>query len=89
MYETVFMNGKQKRIRRAPTVDGLPVDEFIRRNADPIWLHQNEMWTLMEGCGLQGGLHDVAGTEPGAPGVLLQQGQEVFWAVDDDAGAVF
>jgi len=20
------------------------VDEFIRRNADPIWLHQNEMW---------------------------------------------
>jgi len=24
------------------------VDEFIRRNADPIWLHQNEMWEYME-----------------------------------------
>ena len=48
MYETVFINGKQKRVKRAPTIDGLPVDEFIRRNADPIWLHQNEMWDLMD-----------------------------------------
>ncbi len=48
MYETVFLNGKMKRIRREPTVEGLPVDEFIRRNADPIWLHQNEMWELIE-----------------------------------------
>lgn len=44
----VFMNGKQKRVPRPPTIDGLPVDEFIRRNADPIWLHQNEMWELIE-----------------------------------------
>ena len=48
MYETVFINGKQKRVRREPTVEGLPVDEFIRRNADPIWLHQNEMWELID-----------------------------------------
>ncbi|MEI8311162.1 MAG: hypothetical protein WCH98_10435 [Verrucomicrobiota bacterium] len=40
----VFINGKQKRIRREPTVEGLPVDEFIRRNADPIWLHQAGDW---------------------------------------------
>jgi hypothetical protein len=25
----------------------MPVDEFIARNADPIWLHQNELWELM------------------------------------------
>jgi len=25
-----------------------PVDEFIRQNADPIWLHQNEMWEYIE-----------------------------------------
>jgi hypothetical protein len=25
----------------------MDVDEFIRRNADPIWLHQNEMWEYM------------------------------------------
>ncbi len=24
------------------------VDEFIRRNADQIWLHQNEMWEYMD-----------------------------------------
>ena len=42
-YMTVFMNGKQKRVKRPPTIDGIPVAEFILRNADPIWLHQNEM----------------------------------------------
>ena len=41
------MNGKQKRVKRPPTIDGMDVDEFIRRNADPIWLHQNEMWEYM------------------------------------------
>ena len=45
----VFINGKQKRVPRPPTIDGLSVDEFIKRNADPIWLHQNEMWDMMEG----------------------------------------
>jgi len=47
-YETIFINGKQKSVKREPTVDGIPMDEFIRNNADPIWLHQNEMWELME-----------------------------------------
>jgi 16S rRNA U516 pseudouridylate synthase RsuA-like enzyme len=46
-YMTIFINGKQKRVKRPPTVAGLEVDEFIRRNADPIWLHQNEMWEYM------------------------------------------
>ena len=46
-YMTIFINGKQKRVKRPPTIDGLGVDEFIRRNADPIWLHQNEMWEYM------------------------------------------
>ena len=30
------------------TIEGMDVDEFIRHNADPIWLHQNEMWEYME-----------------------------------------
>ena len=46
-YMTIFINGKQKRVRRPPAIDGMDVDEFIRRNADPIWLHQNEMWEYM------------------------------------------
>lgn len=47
-FMTIFINGKMKRVRRPPMIDGLPVDEFIRQNADPIWLHQNEMWEYME-----------------------------------------
>lgn len=38
---TVFMNGKQAKVKRPVIMD---IDEFILRNADPIWLHQNEMW---------------------------------------------
>ncbi len=41
---TIFINGKQKRVKRPPAIDGMDVDEFTCRNADPIWLHQNEMW---------------------------------------------
>ena len=47
-YRWVFMNGKQVRVKRQPTVDGMPVDDFIRQNADPIWLHQHEMWEYIE-----------------------------------------
>lgn len=43
-YMTIFINGKQKRVKREPMIDGISVDEFIRRNADPIFLHQNEMY---------------------------------------------
>jgi hypothetical protein len=43
-FMTIFINGKQKRVRRPPTIDGLSVEEFIIRNADPVWLHQNELW---------------------------------------------
>ena len=35
-YMTIFMNGKQKRVKRPQTIDGMDVDEFMRRNADPI-----------------------------------------------------
>jgi hypothetical protein len=45
---TIFINGKQKRVRRPPTIDGMDVDEFIMRNADPIWLHQNGLWEYMD-----------------------------------------
>jgi hypothetical protein len=46
-FMTIFINGKQKRVPRPQLIDGLPVDEFIARNADPIWLHQNELWEFM------------------------------------------
>jgi len=43
----IFINGKQKRVPRPPTIDGMGVEEFIRQNADPIWLHQNERWDIL------------------------------------------
>lgn len=43
-----MMNGKQVRIKRPPVVEGIPVDEFIQNNADPLWLHQNEMWEYID-----------------------------------------
>jgi hypothetical protein len=43
-FMTVFVNGKQKRVKRPPTIDGVPVDEFIRNNADPVWLLQEGMY---------------------------------------------
>jgi hypothetical protein len=46
-FMTIFVNGKQTRVKRPPTIDGMDIDEFIRTNADPIWLHQNEMWEYM------------------------------------------
>ncbi len=47
-YMTIFINGKQKRVKRPATIDGMDADEFIRRNADPIWLHQNQMWEYID-----------------------------------------
>ena len=47
-YKWIFINGKQVRVKRPATIDGMSVDEFIRNNADPIWLHQNEMWEYVE-----------------------------------------
>ncbi len=47
-YMWVFMNGKQVRIKRPPTIDSMDVDEFILKNADLVWLHQNEMWEYIE-----------------------------------------
>lgn len=47
-YMTIFINGKQKRVKRPQTIDGMDIDEYIRINADPIWLHQNEMWEYLE-----------------------------------------
>jgi hypothetical protein len=43
-YMTIFINGKQKRVKRPPTIDGIDLDVFIQSNADAIWLHENELW---------------------------------------------
>jgi hypothetical protein len=47
-YMTVFMNGKQNQVKRPPTINGMDIDDFIMNNADPIFLHQNEMWEYVD-----------------------------------------
>ena len=42
------MNGKQVRVKRPETINGIDKNEFILRNADPIWLQQNQMWEYMD-----------------------------------------
>jgi hypothetical protein len=37
----IFINGKQRRVPREPMIDGIPAEEFYRRNADPITLWQD------------------------------------------------
>ena len=44
----IFVNGKQKRVKKSPTIEGMDVDEFILRNADPLWHHQNESWECID-----------------------------------------
>ena len=43
-YMMIFVNGKQKRVKRPQTIDGIDADEFVRRNADALWYQQNEQW---------------------------------------------
>jgi hypothetical protein len=47
-YMTIFINGKQKRVKKPPAIDGMDVDDFTRKNADQICLHQNEMWESID-----------------------------------------
>jgi len=46
-FMTIFVNGKQVRVRRPVKIEGMDVDDFIRMNADPIFLHQNGLWEYM------------------------------------------
>ena len=44
---TVFINGKQVRMK-PPAIEGIDAEEFYRNHADPLWLHQNEMWEYID-----------------------------------------
>jgi hypothetical protein len=48
-FMTILINGKQERVPRPQLIDELPVDEFVARNADSLWLHKNELWESIGG----------------------------------------
>ena len=35
-------------MERPQTIEGQSVEAFIRSNADPLWLHQNEFWEYLQ-----------------------------------------
>ena len=45
-YEVFFVNGKQKR-RKVCLIDGIPVSEFMVRNADDIFLLREGMYEIL------------------------------------------
>ena len=66
-FMTIFLNGRQKKVRRPEYLEGQPADDFIGSNADFLWLHQNEMWEL------------IADREPD-DACLASPNDELFWA---------
>jgi hypothetical protein len=44
--EIYFVRGKMKK-RKIPLIDGLEVEEFIRRNADDVFLLQNGYYEIL------------------------------------------
>ncbi len=79
-FMTVFMNGKQVRVRRPPTIDGIDEEEFIRLNADPIWLHQNRYYEI---------LHERAMEEQEAMNRETTQTTRKSGAIDDSDNIPF
>jgi hypothetical protein len=47
-WETIFIRGKQVRVRRPEMIDGVPVEEFIENNACDIWLLEHGYYELLE-----------------------------------------
>ncbi len=66
-FMNIFLNGRQKNVRRPDYIEGQTAHDFIWSNADPLWLHQNEMWEL------------IAVPEPGEV-CLASPDDELFWA---------
>jgi hypothetical protein len=87
-FMTIFVHGKMKRVPRPPTIDGMDVDEFIRRNADPIWLVQNEMWELLHEYDMANGAQPISQSpEEDWPEPLNESGGELGLDDSEDADA--
>lgn len=65
-FRSVFIHGKRVRSPHPSPIEGLAVDEFIARNADPNWLQQSEFWEM---------LPDVDRTVPGEPMAAMLDGR--------------
>ena len=48
LYTTIFIGGKQKRVKRPRTIESLSEEEYLKRNGGPIALHQAGLWHLID-----------------------------------------
>ncbi len=58
-YETYFVRGKMKR-RRIRLIDGLDADEWIRRNADDVFLVQEGYYEVLHEREIERAAFDAA-----------------------------
>ena len=49
---TYFVRGKMKQ-RKIPLIGGMEVDDFIRQNADDVWLMQNGYYEILNERAMQ------------------------------------
>ena len=77
-YMTIFINGKQKRVKRPPTIDGIPVDEFVRRNADPVWLFENEMYEELHELEQKHSQSEATGSRPSATRIPIDSDEDLI-----------
>ena len=47
MFSSILQNHGNPILKAREAIAGIAIDEFIRRNADSIWLHRHEMWEYM------------------------------------------
>lgn len=47
-HQMIFINGKQRWVRRPPLIDGIDAELFYERNATPIEMHQDGRWDLLQ-----------------------------------------
>lgn len=64
--EVYFVGGKMKK-RKVPLINGLPVDEFIGRNADDVYLMQEGHWDVLHGREMQRAIQPQGTTRRSKP----------------------
>jgi hypothetical protein len=69
-FTTIFINGKQRRVRRPVLIDGLDPDKFYLRNADSIALQQDARWE----CIAEAEHGDIAVTDANGVDCLAHSG---------------
>lgn len=64
--------------KRPLTIDGIPVDEFVRRNADPVWLLENEMYEELHEWEQENIQDEATGSRPAATRLPIDTNEDLI-----------